>query len=126
MIYDQLLRWRRQSNASGSGTRADTQRPSIFESLFGGAKKTKPPQGTDQYQEYTQYRLSRLIILGAFVFIGGMLIKHFATVNYVLVSNNHNDTAIKNILDKVDASNQTIFNILFTLAPNRREELRNL
>ncbi len=73
------------------------------------------PQDSDQKQQYTQYRLSRIIILGAFVFIAGMLIIHYVTVNYVLVNNNHNDTATKNILEQVNASNQTIFNILLPI-----------
>jgi hypothetical protein len=72
----------------------------------------KPASGTKEYQDYTKYRLSRLIIAGAFVFIGGMLVIHSVTVYHVITTNGGNATAISTILDRLDRSNQTLFNIL--------------
>lgn len=63
----------------------------------------------------TEFRLSRYIIVGAFVFIGAMLLIHFVTLQSVITSptiTSKNPLDIKDLIDKVDTSNQTIFNIL--------------
>lgn len=61
----------------------------------------------------TEFSLSQYIIIGAFVFIGVMLLIHIITLETVILStNNRNATALKNVIDAVDTSNQTIFNIL--------------
>jgi hypothetical protein len=78
----------------------------------GKSPRQKPASGTKEYQDYTKYRLSRLIIAGAFVFIGGMLAIHYVTVYHVITTNGVNATAIGTILDRLDRSNQTLFTIL--------------
>jgi hypothetical protein len=80
-----------------------------------GRKSDVSIQGTNDdtpQQPHTQYSLSRIIILAAFVMIGGMLIIHYTTVNIVITHNANNATAVTGILDRLDRSNQTLFNIL--------------
>jgi hypothetical protein len=62
-----------------------------------------------------QFILAALIITGSFVFIAVMLSIHSDTLTRVLTSakiTDANVTTIKELIDHVDTSNQTIFNIL--------------
>jgi CBS domain-containing protein len=85
--------------------------------MVGKRKKsdTSEEKSKSNIQHYPQYRLSRIIIVFAFVLIAGMLIIHYITTYYVITSNPGNATAVGNILDRLDRSNQTLFNILLPI-----------
>jgi hypothetical protein len=68
-----------------------------------------------QQQPSSQYGFSRIILIGSFVFIGVMLFIHYITLENLLNSQyitDKNSTAIKELIDHVNTSNQTVFNIL--------------
>jgi hypothetical protein len=68
-----------------------------------------------QQQPSSQYGFSRIILIGSFVFIGVMLFIHYITLENLLNSQyitDKNSTAIKELIDNVNTSNQTVFNIL--------------
>jgi hypothetical protein len=78
--------------------------------------KTSNGSPGDQIQG-TEFSLSLVIIIGAFAFIGAMLIIHFITLYSVITTKfasitDRNLTAVKDLITSVDSSNQTIFNIL--------------
>ena len=68
-----------------------------------------------QDQQRREFRLSRYIIIGAFVFIGIMLGVHLITLQSAIKVTNGNITATNSLIDKIDTSNQTIFNILLPI-----------
>jgi hypothetical protein len=72
-------------------------------------------QAPEQQQQRIEFRLSRYIIIGAFVFIGVMLVVHFVTLQSVIIRPNTRINDTNSLIDKVDTSNQTIFNILLPI-----------
>src|SRR5215469_13722187 len=72
------------------------------------------PSDPKQEQQRREFRLSRYIIIGAFIFIGIMLGVHLITLQSV-VWKPVSPTVIDGLIDKIDTSNQTIFNILLPI-----------
>jgi hypothetical protein len=72
------------------------------------------PTDPKQEQQRREFRLSRYIIIGAFIFIGIMLGVHLITLQSVVLKPVSGDV-INSLIDKIDTSNQTIFNILLPI-----------
>jgi hypothetical protein len=62
-----------------------------------------------------QDRIARLLILGAFVLIGAILLIHVFSTSYILQHYSLNSTATSDIFRDVNSANTNIFNIILAL-----------